>query len=537
MRRKLNFGIGAILLLAGAAAAAAGIPSESGAPVAGEAVAVMVSGLVSDGPDDAGVTRTAGGELLVATNGVEATGIEATATPDRRASDFLAGLPDSKRGGADIELELPTGTAADAVDEAAAVDRLWTAGRFDEAIDAVRALEDDGVGVDVAVSYRDPVPVDGPTLGSNVRVTASVAGEAATDTAVDVDRHTGHLFVLARAAGSYSIYRSINGGTTWAETANWCCDPGQVDLAVAATWGYVVYDVPTSSEVRMRRVYGTTGAFDDTYFWKPVGLHSGLTVTEVVMVGNADVHDNRIYTAARLNNSTVAWWWSDATVGETFNRVDPGVTDAAGGLGMSYVHGWDNSGSYLHLSYRSGAGAAWVRSRGEGVWSGGTMLVADLYGSSTTSVSAWDETVLVGYCQTVTEGIGSYYRISYDEGASWNVGTLASPTEGGDFFNPLLSARSGTGTAMVAQMEAGALDRIDFRQRFNYQPGVWSALQPLNDVDFLTGAVSIDFEYLHTGWGVTYLSPTGEVWFTLSRALFYSGLERGTTGDWSAVSP
>jgi len=90
---------------------------------------------------------------------------------------------------------------------------------------------------------------------------------------------------------------------------------------------------------------------------------------------------------------------------------------------------------------------------------------------------------------------------------------------------------------MIAQLEAGTLDRLDFKQRFNYEPGAWSALQPLNDVDFLTGASSIDFEYLHTGWGVTYLSPTGEVWFTLSRALFYSGFERGTSADWSAVTP
>lgn len=538
MRRRVTYGIGSILILAGAAAAAAGVPSESGAPAAGQIVAPteIVSGYVGEAGDDAGTIQALAGAPVASGLPAESDGIEEPGAPGRRASEFLELLQGDRRDRAILALELPRGVAAEAAVRAGEAERLWADARHDEALDAVRALEDDGVRVDVALSWIDPPPVRGPTIGSNVRIAATVDGEAATDTAVDVDRHTGNLFAMARAAGSFSIYRSTDGGASWAETASWCCDPGPVDLAVAANWGYVAYDVPDSIEVRMRRVFGTSGAFDNTYFWKPVGLHSGVTVTGLVMEGNADVFDNRIYTAVRLSDSTIAWWWSDAEVGETFNRSDPGVTDAAGGLSMTYVHGWDSSGPYLYLTYRSGAAAMWVRPR-EGTWGAGTMLASDIYAASTTSVSAWDDVVLAGYCQSVTGGYGSYYRISYDQGSIWSSGTLAGPAEGGDFFDPLLSARSGTGTAMIAQLEAGTLDRLDFKQRFNYEPGAWSALQPLNDVDFLTGASSIDFEYLHTGWGVTYLSPTGEVWFTLSRALFYSGFERGTSADWSAVTP
>jgi hypothetical protein len=538
MRRKVHIGINAILILAAAAAAAAGVPSESGAPFAVEVAAPeqLLPGIVNDVADDAAY-RPPDGALAGTWGPVDSTEVEAEEATGRRASEFLELLPEGRRLHASIQLELPRGPAAESAGAIREVELLWAAGRFDEAIDAVRALEDDGLGVDVAVSYDEPIPVDGPTIGNNVRITADVAGEAATDTAIDVDRHNGNLFAMARAAGSYAIYRSINGGGSWAETATWCCDPGQVDLAIAANWGYVVYDSPTENEVRMRRVFGTTGAFDSTYFWKPVVPHATQTVSALIMESNADVFDNRIYTALRLSDSSLAWWWSDATTAETFNRIDPGVTDAAGGLSMSYVHGWDGTGPYLYLSYRNTAGAVWVRPRNASAWTAGTMVATGVWSGSTTSVSAWDDTVLVGYCQWVTDGYGAYYRISYDEGSGWNVGTLVAPAEGGDFYDPLLSARSGTGTAALIQQEAGTFDRLDFKQRFNYAPGGWTSLQQLNDVDFVTVATSIDFEYLHTGWGVTYVSPTGEVWFTLSRALFYSGFERSNLGDWVSVTP
>lgn len=540
MRGRSIFWSFTILLLAGVAAAApVGAQSESGAPVAGELPQVPFAGagFVSDAADD-------GPAISVAIPAPDGARLEAEARaedPDSftgpLASDFLARLAEERRGDAVIQIELDRGLDVALVGRAADAERSWAAARFDDAIDAVRALEADGVRVDVAVSFPNAPSVLGPTLGSNVMVSATVVGETPIDTAVDVDRHTGHLLVVARSAGYFALYRSINGGNSWAETANWCCTPGSTDLAVAATWGYVVYDVPGSSEVRMRRVFGTSGTWDITYAWKPVGLHAGVTVRDVVMEGNADVYDNRIYTAADLSDGTIAWWWSDALVGETFFRTDPSVTNIAGGLSMSYDHGYDVATTpYLYLSYRSVAGDAWVLPRSSTGWGAGTMVATGIRPASTTSVSAYAATVLVGYCQEVTDGVGAYYRISYNAGGNWSQGTLFAPADGGNFFNPLVSARSGTGTAALVQEEAGTFDPLKFRQRFNYASGAWSAAQVLNDIDILSGATSIDFEYLHTGWGMSYLAESGPIWFGLSRAIYYSGFERGDLADWLAAA-
>lgn len=529
-----------ILLLAGVAAAApVGAQSESGAPVAGELPQLPIAGagFVSDAADD-------GSAFAVAISAPDGARLEAEAQAEEPdsvagplASDYLARLAQERRTDAVIQLELARGLDTAVVGRATDAESAWTAARFDDAIDAVRALEADGVRVDVAVSFPNAPSVLGPTLGSNVMVSATVVGETPIDTAVDVDRHSGNLMVVARSAGYFALYRSTNGGNSWAETASWCCTPGSTDLAVAATWGYVVYDVPGSSEVRMRRVFGTSGAWDATYFWKPVGVHAGVTVREIVMEGNADVYDNRIYAAANLSNGTIAWWWSDAVVGETFFRTDPVVTDIAGGLAMSYDHGYyDAATPYLYLSYRSTAGSAWVLPRSNTGWGAGSMVATDIYPATSTSVSAYDSTVLVGYCQSVPDGVGAYYRISYNAGGTWSQGTLFAPADGGNFFNPLVSARSGTGTAALVQEEAGTFDPLKFKQRFNYAAGGWSAAQVLNDVDILSGTASIDFEYLHTGWGMSYLAEPGPIWFGLSRAIYYSGFERGNLADWLAAA-
>jgi hypothetical protein len=523
-----------LLLVSAAGAATVGSSTASGAPASDAVVAVPpATPFVSTGGEDDGRPAT---EAVVAP-GVGDFTSEAQSEPEfevsgMTASRFLADLPADKQAGASIELEVARGLDTATMGRVSSAEAAWAVGRFEDAIDTVRALESEGVKVNVAVSYMNAPEFEGPTLGSNVMITASVVGETATDTAVDVDRHTGNLFALGRAPGNFSVYRSTNGGRTWAETDSWCCNPGAVDLSLVATWGYILYDVPADTELRLRRFYGTTGLLDNTYFWESVLDYTGVTVSEVDSAANPDDFDNRIYLAAALSDGTIAWWWVDATVATVFNRSDLSVTFFGGGLSSTYVNGYTSS-PYLFLSFRSASDNLWVFTRGA-TWDGGALLESGLYASSGTSISAYEDTLLVGYTQTVTDGTGAYYRISYDSGGAWSSGTLFSPTAGGDFFHPRVSARSGTGTAAIGQEELGPFDNLVFKQRHNYESGTWSAIQPLNDIDFLTGTHSIDFEYLYTGWGFTYVSQaSGAIWFTLSRDIFYSGFERGSSADWT----
>ena len=450
------------------------------------------------------------------------------------ASRFLARLPDESRDGARIQLELARGLDGATMSRAGVAETDWAAGRFDEAIDAVRALEQDGVHVNVAVSYTRPRFTDAPTFGSNVQIATDVAGEAGLDTAVDIDRHTGNFLALGVAPGSFQIYLSTDSGYTWAPTANWCCGPGAVDLTAVGGFGYITYDSPSDTELRMRRVYGTDGTFDGVYFYQPILAYTTPTVVEVASSGNGDDFDNRIYPAAQMSNGTLRWWWSDASTATAFNAAHPTTAPVSGGLSNARVAEW-SSGNYDFLSFRGTDNAVYVYGYDDVSWTGGSVATG-VRASTSTSISSFRSTVLVAYDYNAS-GETAAYMISYAGGAGWSNGTLFDNTEGGDYYNPLVSARSGTGTAGLAQEEAGTFDNLVFKDRHNYAPGSWSAIQPLNDVDFLTGTTSIDFEYLFTGWGVTYLDNAGAPWFMLSRAIYYSGFERGDTTEWSSSVP
>jgi hypothetical protein len=465
-----------------------------------------------------------------------ASGEAVQGTEHMTASRFLARMSDSQRAGSIIQLELPAAAVGTYALQTGVVETDWSAGRFAAAISGVQSLEASGVRVNVAVSWPHAQPVSAPSLGSNVQISPNVVGEPGLDTAIDYDQATGNLLAMARATTNFAIYLSTNAGATWAQTASWCCSPGPTDLSAVGGYGYIAYY--SAPEMRMRRVFGNTGAFDGVYFYQTIFDATPNNVTEVSTTSNADDFDNRIYTLALVSGGGgLRWLWADASTATSFNEDSPSAPLVASGISQSWVSHWNGVDDYIFLSYRASDNTIRVHGQSAGgVWDSGTTVGSGAATFATTSLSCFDNVVITGYDGTVGD---LQYRISYDNGASYLSGLLFDPaTEPGTYFVARVSARSGTGTAAVGGNELGAFDDIKFKQRPRFQSGAWQAASPVNDVDFTTGDTSLDMEWMGHGWGITYLDNAGAPWFTWSPAIFYSGFESGDTFGWtSTVSP
>ncbi|MEJ2086661.1 MAG: hypothetical protein P8Y44_13475, partial [Acidobacteriota bacterium] len=155
-------------------------------------------------------------------------------------------------------------------------------------------------------------------------------------------------------------------------------------------------------------------------------------------------------------------------------------------------------------------------------------------GAESTSIAAFEDTVMVAFDTQMAQGKGIAYRISYDGGDSWAPANLAIPTAGESFYRPLISARSGSGTAAFYQQQWAPMNVIRFQQRHNYVPGPWMTRTPVNDSDFPTDFDGFDADWAGSGWGVLYVDNTGAAWFAMSDSIFYSGFENGGLAEWSS---
>jgi hypothetical protein len=133
-----------------------------------------------------------------------------------------------------------------------------------------------------------------------------------------------------------------------------------------------------------------------------------------------------------------------------------------------------------------------------------------------TAISAWDDTVIVGYRDSMTNGLGLSYRISYTEGTGgWSIGTLYTPgVADGPVIDFDFCARGGFGTSAVYSLELGEPDEVWFTKRPGYAPGAWDAAVEINDVDVFTGVEAeinwvstIDGSSNNHRFGIVYVQP------------------------------
>lgn len=411
--------------------------------------------------------------------------------------ESLSGMDPEMRSNAVIALE--PGSAATPAELAAAerIAGLWNAGSFDEALLNLRTLEESGVRMSLGIAWRVPMPWNVVrALDGRVGGTRSEAQSAN----LDFDEQNGKLFSVVRwgsttGTSAWTMNTSSDGGTTWAETYVFASSVGliDVDCAVVDNYAYVAYVVGNATgEARLRRCLVGTGAVDSGFGYQTVFSAGTNTIEEVALAANADDFDNRIYYAAIESNDTLRYAWDAATDGTTFSDESPAGTNPEFGLDATWAHGGTTCSEFLYFSYSGNDGNIHVIGKADPTWSDWTVETGT--GSlRATAVSAYQDTVICAFEYSYADGTGIRYRISYDCGGAWSPGTIAVPdgTTIFGYFQPDVDARSGDGTAITYQAEAGAIDPMYYRTREGYAAGGWSDPTVYADHDVFTGSDTV----------------------------------------------
>lgn len=370
-----------------------------------------------------------------------------------------------------------------------------------------------------------------PTVGSNVQI--GVAADVAS-MSLGIDPASGRLYALLRhLGGNLSLYNSTNGGASWGSSFGLAAAATASDLVVVGGYGYIC--TAANGDLRVRRFAAATGAIDGTYGTKTLLDDPPSPIVEVAAAGNGDDANDLFACAALLDSGMVRFFYASAAAGTPFAEAPPGIDDADSGLALAWRTGAAVSDTRaLLLSYVSTLDELWVYGLDISGWDDGTIVAAPTYAAEETSLSSFGDEIVVVFEEQGDLGSNIDYRGSHLAGSAWFGGNLCEASASTDYYAPLVSARSGTGVAVLAHRDALDLDSLLFYERRDYG-GYWTDPVALNDHDFSTNGAGFDFDWLEAGWGFAYRDSSNRAWFAFSRTIRYSGFESGDLSEWSAA--
>jgi len=489
-----------------------GNPNEM--PFAGETVfsSIKMDNLPSDGFDgDAGLPAI--NEGVSVPGGDIGDNPEADVLPGEPIWQGLEVLDLSEKQNCLLQLEGRDILDSDAEASIENVEALWNSGDYAAAVNDLKLLETEGLVLSAGLAWKTPKPVENPEWVSDVRIGTR---KDIKETQLDSDAQTENLFAVLRYVDTtsgnhyWSVNISTDGGQTWQETYTWygTYEIKDAGASVVGAYLFVGYVAGTTFDAgRIRRFAVSTGNVDSAYGYKTV-FDKNIAIKEIVLLSNADDYDNRIYFAAILANYSLVYFWDD-TAAASWTEEATGIIDAWEGLDATWNENLP-TGYYSYFSYLGyvigGAeltNPVVVVRHKTGAWER-IQVLSDHTGShGTTSVSAYEDTVICAYEHVFTEGSGIRYNVSYNGGGSWSYG-LWAPAAGQNFYFPDVTCRGGEGSAIVYDEEAGAFDPVWFRYRDHYSGGPWDAeVTQFNDKDAAT-AWPNTIEWIPPNSGSTY---------------------------------
>ncbi len=347
-----------------------------------------------------------------------------------------------------------------------------------------------------------------------------------SDIEFDYDRQTGNLFLVTGYPGSsgdnrWAVWVSTDGGYSWEKSYDWVnpdlyiCEVTHVAASVCGDYLYVAYihryrgsgSKPWLYDLLIRRFFVANGSPDWSYYSSAcadcrdiVGVHclpggsfgESPVPRSIAMTSNADGADNSMFLFAVLDDYRMLFWRGDAASG-AWGQFPCPIINAAYGLDAAYCY----LGTYmLYLSYvgyniglSGSATTAALNPLCVARYDGYNWNVTEVEPNprlgAATRVSAYREWVMTVYeYDLFTYGVGVRYRVSYDGGDSWKVGTVAAPTSDRQYQRPDVTARRNCGFAVSYLERNPMIDQCYFRWR-DYGDGTpgsapWSSPSPVS---------------------------------------------------------
>jgi len=406
----------------------------------------------------------------------------------------LAHFDDAMRENATLDVELSGDATAEERIAAQEIAARWNNGGYDDAINALRALEAGGTRVAVGTSWKEPIPL-GPT-GWDADVWIGSPQIWADETCLG--SYGTKLFAAIRwnagDAMGWSLHISTDHGVTWLETYHKYTDPAPttLDMAVAFNYVYIAYVWGAEEEWgRLSRLFCSNGQIDYTYGNNGIWfvLHAWPDdIREVdVELGTSLLNDRFVHYYAIQTNNVIRHFHQEHLSGDPFQESATGVSNAWEGLDASIDP--NSRWAYPFVSYIGVDSGVYVW-RSSDVISLGTFTGTNRVTSISSHV-LYQTTYAILAAEGHTDfGQGIRYWVSRDNGDTWAPSWLAYPVSGeGDYTMPAVNA-SAYGFAAVYQQETGSFDTLFYRQR----PGLsvsspwWEDQVAANDYSLETGS-------------------------------------------------
>lgn len=314
---------------------------------------------------------------------------------------------------------------------------------------------------------------------------------------------TGNLFAVIHrtfdTSYQWAVYMSTDQGATWTETAEWYGSSYPLrDLSAAACgdYLYIAYvtedSAGTYSTARIRRCSASTGDLDGAYFWVEV-FDKGKEIREITLASNADYWDDRLYYMAILEDNRLVYHWDDAA-GVNWREISTGITDAVSGLDVTYN---DDPYNFLAVCYCNTSMQVAVALRDN--WTVSYLGMGMI--SMPFSISAYEDNIIVTYYDAPIPTGSLKYKASYNGGASWSGGTIATSDPMNMVSYHDVTARLGGGMSVVYQSvhHGTGVATACWHTHCEYGSHNWTAAEPINEVDVV----------MNTGMSVAWLPSSG----------------------------
>jgi hypothetical protein len=382
------------------------------------------------------------------------------------------------------------------------VERLWNGGQFDDALLQLGNLEARVGHVAIGNSWRKPVLTIGTHLwGRDVRIGNRDSMQALS---FDVHDSTGNLFVALRHNATpphFSVCMSTDGGSTWAETFTWSGNlpPTTIGAGVYINRLYVAYNSPADDpqSIRVRRFRcgdGMSDGFPGGGAWTVAGtLDSGKVMKEVSFAPGLN-----LYLVTLVSDGTVLTSiWHE---GLSFWGSIGYATGAGNGLAATGDPGWDTT--LFLVSYYDTSGTLRVRREN---WDQPRVLSLFTGMGTTTSTSAYGDTIICAFEDETFSPCRVRYAINYGDSDTWKLGTLSSPDTAAEA--PAIVA--GNGVLGAVYCHSGPSRDLRFRQ--SPFGDTWSGPISIADHEPCLSRPGIRYLSKSGAFGVVYMSDTSPV--------------------------
>lgn len=428
-------------------------------------------------------------------------------------SHQLASIPPSERDNIELTIYSSNTQIVPILEKAS---KEWNKGNYQTAIEMVSSIDDPFI---INYNYKRPIEVSSVKWGNEVQVNESPWKARSVEL---LKAHSNeNLFIVAKIdTGPVSnpryfvkIYFSSDHGETWSVTSLFGISTDYTLYAVNSaeidTNVYIAISISSASHnyIVLVRLNDSNGRYDSSFGINTIITPSG-HVSNMVLEPNR--YNNSYLYIYYINPYNELKYYYSYTPHTNWYEMNTGVSDASYGLDADYGY-IPGSGHFIWISYIDTNYVLKALAHGSGTWDVHSLGAAEF---RPTSIAMRGDTVIVFYCYQYSNRPGIRYKITYNDGASWLVGSLNLTND--TIFVSDVTPRGNEGWQVAYTTYYGHGPEIVHYIHRGYPGGTWDSPVVVSTHD-AWASYKPAIEYLGNGlYGIAYIDDNFHIFFNRS---------------------